>query len=173
MMENVVKKCSKCNEVKSCEEFHRNKTRRDGRIGCCKTCSNKIASDRRRAITRLNLLQVERDGAVKKCSKCKGVKSCEEFHKARGERDGRQYYCKACAREKKRLQNRKSKKGMVGLQIKATNKVYYAIRKGRVQRLPCIVCGGKAQAHHSDYSKPLDVDWLCRKHHDEPLNKSS
>jgi hypothetical protein len=30
---------------------------------------------------------------------------------------------------------------------------------------PCKVCGDKAQAHHHDYSKPLEVEWLCQKHH--------
>ena len=30
----------------------------------------------------------------------------------------------------------------------------------------CVVCGSeKTVAHHEDYSKPLDVVWLCRKHH--------
>ena len=34
--------------------------------------------------------------------------------------------------------------------------------------LPCEVCGAtKAQAHHCNYSKPLDVRWLCPKHHAE------
>ena|ERR1035441_861393 len=43
-----------------------------------------------------------------------------------------------------------------------------AIRDGRLQRLPCEVCGNpKAQAHHDDYSEPLTVRFLCRKHHDE------
>jgi len=37
-----------------------------------------------------------------------------------------------------------------------------AVRSGKVVRLPCMVCGfPKAQAHHEDYSKPLDVIWLC------------
>jgi len=43
-----------------------------------------------------------------------------------------------------------------------------AIRDGRMIRQPCEVCGEvKAQAHHGDYSKPLDVRWLCTKHHAE------
>ena len=40
-----------------------------------------------------------------------------------------------------------------------------AIRDGRLERQPCEVCGEKAQAHHDDYSKPLDVRWLCPIHH--------
>lgn len=40
-----------------------------------------------------------------------------------------------------------------------------ALRDGRLQRLPCLVCGEKAEAHHSDYDRPLDVVWLCQAHH--------
>jgi hypothetical protein len=41
-----------------------------------------------------------------------------------------------------------------------------AIRDGRLIRQPCEVCGNtKAQAHHDDYGKPLDVRWLCTTHH--------
>ena len=42
-----------------------------------------------------------------------------------------------------------------------------AIRDGRLMRQPCEVCGDVAQAHHDDYSKPLDVRWLCTTHHAE------
>lgn len=42
-----------------------------------------------------------------------------------------------------------------------------AIRDGKLIRHPCEVCGAKAQAHHDDYSKPLDVRWLCSTHHAE------
>lgn len=40
-----------------------------------------------------------------------------------------------------------------------------AVRSGKVQKLPCLVCGDKAEAHHPDYDRPLDVVWLCRPHH--------
>lgn len=41
-----------------------------------------------------------------------------------------------------------------------------AIRSRRVIPLPCEVCGEeKTEAHHTDYSKPLMVNWLCGKHH--------
>jgi hypothetical protein len=42
-----------------------------------------------------------------------------------------------------------------------------AIRYGRMLRQPCRICGAKAEGHHADYSKPLEVDWLCFKHHRE------
>lgn len=42
-----------------------------------------------------------------------------------------------------------------------------AIRKGIITKLPCFVCGRKAEAHHPDYDRPLDVIWLCPKHHKE------
>lgn len=41
-----------------------------------------------------------------------------------------------------------------------------AIRRGEILKMPCEVCGAeKAQAHHEDYDKPLDVVWLCPVHH--------
>ncbi len=44
--------------------------------------------------------------------------------------------------------------------------VAVAIRKGRLTKQPCAVCGSlNAHAHHEDYSKPLDVMWLCPAHH--------
>jgi hypothetical protein len=43
-----------------------------------------------------------------------------------------------------------------------------AIKYGRLIKNPCEKCGGlKVDAHHDDYSRPLDVRWLCRKHHIE------
>ena len=41
------------------------------------------------------------------------------------------------------------------------------IRDKQIQRKPCEICGEKAEAHHDDYNKPLDVRWLCLKHHRE------
>ena len=42
-----------------------------------------------------------------------------------------------------------------------------AIRDRRLHRGPCEVCGttAKVHGHHDDYSKPLDVRWLCEEHH--------
>lgn len=44
--------------------------------------------------------------------------------------------------------------------------VRYALKTGRLQKQPCIECGNeRSQAHHLDYSRPLDVVWLCQRHH--------
>lgn len=42
-----------------------------------------------------------------------------------------------------------------------------ALENGTLVRQPCEVCGTQRyiDAHHDDYSKPLEVRWLCRSHH--------
>lgn len=43
-----------------------------------------------------------------------------------------------------------------------------AILRGDIKRKPCEVCGEeKSDGHHEDYSKPLEIMWLCHKHHEE------
>lgn len=50
----------------------------------------------------------------------------------------------------------------------AHQKVAYVLRIGKLIKLPCERCGVlKVHAHHSDYSKPLEVMWLCHIHHKE------
>jgi hypothetical protein len=50
--------------------------------------------------------------------------------------------------------------------IRAHQLVQMALRSGELQKQPCEVCGSeKSDAHHEDYSKPLDGMWFCRKHH--------
>jgi len=43
------------------------------------------------------------------------------------------------------------------------------IKRGKIQRGPCEKCGTTKdiEAHHDDYSKALNVRWLCRPHHVE------
>jgi hypothetical protein len=42
-----------------------------------------------------------------------------------------------------------------------------AVRKGRIRRQNCSNCGTdkNVQGHHVDYTKPLEVAWLCRSCH--------
>jgi hypothetical protein len=40
------------------------------------------------------------------------------------------------------------------------------LRKGSLIKQPCEVCGtAEAEAHHKDYSRPLEITWLCKPHH--------
>jgi hypothetical protein len=55
-----------------------------------------------------------------------------------------------------------------GEQLAAKRIFDYAILRGIVARQPCEKCGDpKSEGHHTDYSKPLEVRWLCLPHHRE------
>lgn len=50
--------------------------------------------------------------------------------------------------------------------VKARKRVAMRVRRGTMAKLPCELCGVvPVEAHHEDYSRPLDVQWLCRPHH--------
>lgn len=50
--------------------------------------------------------------------------------------------------------------------IKARNKIKHLCRVGKVVRGNCEGCGKpNGEAHHDDYSRPLDVRWFCRRCH--------
>ena len=43
--------------------------------------------------------------------------------------------------------------------------VYYAIKCGILTPSPCKCGNPDTEAHHPDYSKPLEVEWVCRPCH--------
>ena len=51
--------------------------------------------------------------------------------------------------------------------VRAHNAVARALRKGTLVRQPCRCGNPRSEAHHPDYSKPLEVEWLCRRCHAE------
>lgn len=54
------------------------------------------------------------------------------------------------------------------LKKRAHQMVFREIKKGKLLKEPCEVCkksNTRIEAHHEDYSKPLDVRWLCTLHH--------
>ena len=75
----------------------------------------------------------------------------------------RRYYEKN--REKKLLYQKEWRLSNVD-KHKAHSAVKKAMKDEKLQRLPCSICGSlNSEAHHKDYSKPLEVTWLCRTHH--------
>jgi len=52
------------------------------------------------------------------------------------------------------------------LKEKAHAEVKKALRSGLIRKKRCHVCDTQfTEAHHRDYNYPLDVVWLCKKHH--------
>jgi len=44
----------------------------------------------------------------------------------------------------------------------------YALANGTLIKQPCEVCNSKkSEMHHADYSKPLEVMWLCKEHNEK------
>jgi hypothetical protein len=45
-------------------------------------------------------------------------------------------------------------------------KTKQAIRNGLLIKKECFICGDvNSEAHHVDYDKPMEVVWVCKKHH--------
>lgn len=48
----------------------------------------------------------------------------------------------------------------------AKDAIHNAIKAGKLKRQNCVKCGNpKSEGHHPDYTKPLEVIWLCKKCH--------
>lgn len=55
------------------------------------------------------------------------------------------------------------------LKHNAREKLRYAVRRGKIikpERCPVCKIKENLQGHHPDYSKPLDVEWLCGRCHE-------
>lgn len=122
----------------------------------------------------------------KRCRKCKIVKDISLFYKLSRNKDGLYSYCKSCENARLKIRDRvrikiknpiyllrklKSQKRYRLLnpqKTKARLIVNKTIKRGILTRKPCEKCGKeKSEAHHEDYNKPLEIVWLCKKHHTE------
>ncbi|MFA5652251.1 MAG: hypothetical protein WC933_02710 [Candidatus Paceibacterota bacterium] len=65
-------------------------------------------------------------------------------------------------------QNQKVWREKYPQKYKAHHIVFCALRANKIKKQNCFICGNKkTEAHHENYDKPLDVVWLCKKHHTE------
>lgn len=71
------------------------------------------------------------------------------------------------ARRKYHDDSPESVKNKMKIQVRALTRSY--IKVGRLKKQPCEICGtDKAiEAHHDDYAQPMNIRWLCKKHHEE------
>lgn len=132
------KTCNRCGVSKPLGEFYRNHGTRDGYLNQCKTCKLEWEAERRKhPIT--------------------GEAMRKRYRKFSKLPEQRWMHDEATRRQRRRYPEK----------YKARTAAMNAVRDGRLQRQPCEVCGSFAQAHHDDYSKPLEVRWFCFRHHKE------
>jgi hypothetical protein len=133
-----MKRCFKCGEVKNLDMFYRHKQMADGHLNKCKECTK-------------NDVKLDRINSP----------NAREYDKKRW-RDNQDRRQKVSIRSKLWCKNEPNKR-------QAQNKVNNAVRDGRLIKTPCVVCGAThmIHGHHEDYSKPLDVIWLCAVHHQQ------
>lgn len=99
----------------------------------------------------------------KKCSKCKETKALSEFNTRPDRKSGYRSECKRC-----QYQSQHKERKLPKPIIRAYGRFRYALRKGRIQKpMFCEYCGQakKLQAHHADYKKPFEVEWVCQRCH--------
>lgn len=85
----------------------------------------------------------------------------------------RRLRCDACQKEKNlqkyREDAKKYRESENGYKEDVRKLVAFALRRNLLKKQPCEICATteKVEAHHDDYSKPLEVRWLCQTHHQE------
>ena len=130
------KTCFKCQRVLPRTEFYAHPQMGDGLLGKCKDCTR---SDVRKRY-------YEKHDDVMLYEKSRGSKRGDGSNKRKYLREYRERY------KEKRV---------------AHYALRNAVRDKRIKKMPCATCMSweNVEAHHTDYSKPLDVVWLCVEHH--------
>ena len=142
-----MKKCFKCDQDKDLSEFYKHPKMTDGHLGKCKECTKTDTAKR----------HAEKfDDPAWRVAELKRHRTKSAKYRMEG-RAPKPSIRASFDWLKKNPEKRK-----------AHNLVSSAIQLGKMKKQPCEVCGeARSQAHHDDYSKPLEVRWLCPKHHGE------
>jgi hypothetical protein len=140
-----MKICTKCNETKPFDSFRLNEKMSAGYDSWCKKCHNKLSeTSKRKDREKYNASQRAKYARRKARMLEAGV-----LPKPLGK-------APVLTAEERRIRHN------------ARRMTRRARANGKITAIPCVVCGdSEVEAHHPDYSRPLDVVWLCRKHHHE------
>ncbi len=175
-----VKQCPKCSTVKPSDSFYRDKNKRDRRSSLCKECT-RAAVRKYRASDKGKAKEAEYFSSDKFKEAQKRFRSSDKgkaYIKRYTSSDKHKQYLKqyrqtkACKEANRRGHERYRATEAGQIKNKAREKTRTALRSGKLERLPCEVCGStdKVESHHPDYSKPLEVLWLCKEHHAQAHN---
>jgi hypothetical protein len=137
-----MKTCFKCKTEKPLSDFYKHPQMADGHLNKCRECAKKDSDDNfKRKLQDPHWQIKERERQRKKQANRRDLGIVKSYK-----------------REPLPWASRKEKYGEYSK----------AIRDGRIKQESCAVCGKeKTQGHHEDYSKPLDVIWLCVRHHQD------
>jgi hypothetical protein len=131
------KTCFKCGESKSLSDFYKHKKMADGHLNKCKEC------------TKSDVWHHRRDN----------VERIRDYDRERSKKPEKMAAIAA---------NTAAYRIKYPERYRANAAVNNAMRRGVLNKLPCFICGAEdVEAHHADYSRPLDVIWLCPAHHKE------
>ena len=144
------KACFKCHKTQPLTNFYAHSEMPDGHLGKCKECTKKDVQKNYR----------------------KNFEYYQEYEKKRRDLPHRvQGRLKYAASEEGRIAGNRAKKAW---ELRNPEKKHAAValsnavRDGKiVRKKTCEVCGRRknVEAHHEDYSKPLEIKWLCKKCH--------
>ncbi len=143
------KKCFKCGEVKPLSEYYKHKAMLDGHLNKCKVCAKNDAL-KRRAENIEKIREYDRNRPNKE----QRAKDVAEYHKTEKGKEVKRKAVKKYRQDK--------------LKYTAKNILNAAIRDLKIYKpSTCSHCGVDCNphGHHDDYSKALDVRWLCVKCH--------
>ena len=137
-----MKVCFKCNGLKPLSEYYKHPQMGDGTLNKCKECAKKDSDENfKRKMLDPNWQIKERE---------------------------RQRIKESKRREMGLVKSYKRKNISATIRKEKYGNYSNAIRDNRLMPKPCEACGkNETQGHHEDYSKPLDVVWLCVRHHQD------
>ena len=96
----------------------------------------------------------------KRCTECGEWKPVDEFYRLNTGKP--RPSCRSCYKARIRTYKRENR-----AKSNAHKTVGNAVKAGKLTPPDRCACGsnGRLNAHHADYSRPLDVEWLCGKCH--------